>query len=252
MCVSLAAVSSSFSNPASSASWVIAYSVLPTPGAPRSMISSLGKRGFAATREAYCVIESLRRAPLPSNRFLKIVLASWATHSSRPLFTAVAIEASSKASSSLSSPMVTAGRASLGPYAGGLGTASGLSSFTSALTPSSALMPALGAGPPGARVPRGGGGVAGGRGAEPPPSSCLTPCLGSRSSCLTTPGPLGGRGGGRGASCISSSLISAFIAARSAFGANLRWNTRTKSSWPRRIRTAALASTEPERASTNS
>mmetsp|Transcript_69177 Transcript_69177/g.195024 ORF Transcript_69177/g.195024 Transcript_69177/m.195024 type:complete len:207 (+) Transcript_69177:1123-1743(+) len=161
-------------------------------------------------------------------------------HSSRPFFTAAEIDASSMTSPSLSSPTVTVPRMECGARCGGLGISS---------APSSDLTSSL--------FTPGSGGPAGGEGRSPA-SSCLTPMPGVKgaflplasSSCFTAP-RRGGCWGGWGASAASSESSSC-MAARSALGANLRLNTRTKSSWPRKILTAALASTVPESVRTKS
>mmetsp|Transcript_65085 Transcript_65085/g.167523 ORF Transcript_65085/g.167523 Transcript_65085/m.167523 type:complete len:382 (-) Transcript_65085:754-1899(-) len=154
-------------------------------------------------------------------------------HSSLPFCTAVAMEASwistSSSSPSESSPMVTGARHTRGSHWGGRGLR--YSRFTSAFSALTVSRLTL-------------GGCDGGRGPPPPPSSSLT------SSLLTRP-PGGGREGGRGPSAFSSSS-SALMAIRLARGANLRRKTRSRSSCPRRILTAARASTVPARASTKS
>mmetsp|Transcript_21618 Transcript_21618/g.61223 ORF Transcript_21618/g.61223 Transcript_21618/m.61223 type:complete len:338 (+) Transcript_21618:914-1927(+) len=194
-------------------------------------------------------MDSRGRAPSWLARSLrKITLASWAMHSSLPFFTAAEMEASVVNSSSLSSPMVTVALLAFGLNFGGRGMSS---DFTSALTdrPSSCLT----------------GGPGGGRGPSCP-ASALTlqePPAGvygvaaaavltvfAPNSCFTPPG-WGGCAGGCGTS-PSSSFNSALIAMRSASGANFLRNTRRRSSWPRKIRTAALASTVPDKARMNS
>mmetsp|Transcript_69504 Transcript_69504/g.224854 ORF Transcript_69504/g.224854 Transcript_69504/m.224854 type:complete len:391 (+) Transcript_69504:827-1999(+) len=185
------------------------------------------------------------RAPSPVVRSLrKIVLASCAMHSSRPFLTAAAMDAS-PISSSLSSPMVTVPRGALGLYLGGRGMSSALTSLFTSL-PSSSFTPRGPAGGLGPSCPA----SALTRARDEPPAGVKGVLRESSSSCLTPP-MLGGCDGGCGAS-PSSSRSSCLMAERSACGANLRRKTRRRSSWPLRIRTAALASTVPESARMNS
>mmetsp|Transcript_1208 Transcript_1208/g.3263 ORF Transcript_1208/g.3263 Transcript_1208/m.3263 type:complete len:392 (+) Transcript_1208:116-1291(+) len=226
----------------------MAYSVFPMPGGPRMMNTSRGNLGRAATFVAYRTKDSRGRAPSCVARSLrKIVLASCAMHSSLPFFTAAAMEASLSSSSSLSSPMVTVGRGALGLNFGGRGASSLL---TSALTPRPSSC--FTGGPEGGRGPSCPASVltlrpGGMRGAAD--ATVLGPL--APNSCLTMPPFVGGCEGGWGMS-PSSSFNSALIAMRSAWGANFLRKTRNRSSCPRRILTAALASTMPERARTNS
>mmetsp|Transcript_95265 Transcript_95265/g.274390 ORF Transcript_95265/g.274390 Transcript_95265/m.274390 type:complete len:278 (-) Transcript_95265:780-1613(-) len=163
--------------------------------------------------------------------------ANWAMHSSRPLRTASAIEASScranssSDSTSLSSPIVTTPRRAPGAKLGGRGTAP--SPLTSPLT-SSRLTPRRG-GPLGGRGPSsapspGGGVTAGARGAEGAPNSALT----GRNRML--------RGGASGADSADNSALTLI---KSASGANLYLNVLSKSSWPLKIRTQFFTSTSP-------
>mmetsp|Transcript_119752 Transcript_119752/g.298725 ORF Transcript_119752/g.298725 Transcript_119752/m.298725 type:complete len:237 (+) Transcript_119752:849-1559(+) len=235
MCVKRTATSSSGSNSTLSASCCMAYSVLPTPGAPRKMKSSRGNLGQAALCVAYRTMA--RRALAPSCAalsFRKTNFASCATHSSRPLRTAAAMEASSciSSSSSLSSPMVTMPRRMFGAKLGGRGTSSLL---TSPLT-SSRL------------TPRDGGFAAGGLGPSPTAAAVRRPPLPAgvdgtegggaeggaarrevSSSFTALKGGTGAAGEGRLGASSGSSASSALMATRSALGANLLLKTRRRS-----------------------